>query len=96
MKIIAMKESKNLSNMSLYKLFSYLKAHEFEIGKRVEEGKALTSKITILITIENSEGPAMINNYEQLAFLIKRIQKFRKKNFKQLGSPSLQRQQKHR
>lgn len=61
--------------------------------KQVKEEEVSTSKTTALITAETKEIPAMTSD-EQMAFLMKRFQKFMKKKFKQSGSPSSQKQQK--
>lgn len=52
MKIVAMRESKNLSYMSLHELFSDLKVYEFEMGKRKEARVTSTSTVIGLVVIE--------------------------------------------
>ncbi|KAL8471720.1 hypothetical protein ACS0TY_029097 [Phlomoides rotata] len=45
MKVVAMRESKDLYKITTFELFSYLKAYEFDIDRRRDE-ETSTSKVT--------------------------------------------------
>ncbi|KAL8534689.1 hypothetical protein ACS0TY_010642 [Phlomoides rotata] len=48
MKVVAMRESKDLSKITTFELFSDLKAYEFDINRRKDE-ETPSSKVTALV-----------------------------------------------
>ncbi|KAL8536698.1 hypothetical protein ACS0TY_012042 [Phlomoides rotata] len=89
MKVVAMRESKDLSRITTFELFSDLKAFEFDIERRKDE-ETPSSKVTTLIAPTAESGQAADSDSEQdeLALFIKQFRKFVKggKSYMKKGS----------
>ncbi|KAL8473754.1 hypothetical protein ACS0TY_030559 [Phlomoides rotata] len=77
MKVVAMRESKDLSKISTFELFSDLKAFEFDIDRRKDK-ETPSSKITALVasTAESSQVVDPDSEQDELALFIKQFRKF--------------------
>ncbi|KAL8520591.1 hypothetical protein ACS0TY_011214 [Phlomoides rotata] len=53
MKVVAMRESKDLSKIYTFELFSNLKAYEFDTNKRKDEDTS-SFKVTALVAAESN------------------------------------------
>ncbi|KAL8542500.1 hypothetical protein ACS0TY_003386 [Phlomoides rotata] len=77
MKVVAMRESKDLSNITIFELFSNLKAFEFDIDRRKDE-ETPSSKVTAFVASTAESGQATDSDSEQdeLTLFIKQFRKF--------------------
>ncbi|KAL8542657.1 hypothetical protein ACS0TY_003515 [Phlomoides rotata] len=75
MKVVYMRESKDLSKITTFELFSYLKAFEFDIDKRKDE-ETSTLKATTLVAAESNPDVESEDDQDELALFIKQFKKF--------------------
>lgn len=87
LKVMAMRESKNLSKMNILELFSYLKTCEFEMD-RMKEKETSTSMPTALVAVEKHTANSSGITEEDMTLLMKKFKKFIKKDYKKQGSSS--------
>lgn len=75
MKVITMRESKDLSKMTPQESFPNLKAFEFEMNRR-DSGEASISKSITLVVVENSREDPDDPTNEEFALLSKKFKRF--------------------
>ncbi|KAL8469902.1 hypothetical protein ACS0TY_032679 [Phlomoides rotata] len=78
MKVVAMKESKDLSKITTFELFSDLKAFEFDIDRRKDE-ETSTSKVKTFVAATAKSNQAVESDdddQDELALFIKQFKKF--------------------
>ncbi|KAL8524302.1 hypothetical protein ACS0TY_014033 [Phlomoides rotata] len=75
MKVISMRESKDLSKITTFELFSDLKAYEFDIDRRKDE-ETPSSKVTTLVATESNLVADSEYEQDELALFIKKFRKF--------------------
>ncbi|KAL8480865.1 hypothetical protein ACS0TY_027403 [Phlomoides rotata] len=68
MKVVAMRESKDLSKISTFELFSDLKAYEVDIDRRKDEVTS-TSKVTSLVAAESNISAESDDEQDEWAYL---------------------------
>ncbi|KAL8529177.1 hypothetical protein ACS0TY_006579 [Phlomoides rotata] len=77
MKVVAKRESKDLSKITTFELFSNLKAFEFDIDRRKDK-ETPSSKVVALVasTAESSHAVDSESDQDELTLFIKQFRKF--------------------
>ncbi|XP_073138611.1 uncharacterized protein [Henckelia pumila] len=87
-KTVAMRESKDLNKIKLHDLFADLKAYEFELGVRTEEGTS-TSQVTKALTAADktptTKSAKQLSSFA-ISLFVKKFGRFMRKNHKNFQS----------
>ncbi|KAL8502792.1 hypothetical protein ACS0TY_021782 [Phlomoides rotata] len=74
MKMVAMRESKDLSKISTFELFSDLKAYEFDIDKRKDE-ETSSSKVTVVVAANSNVVLESEDEQDEMVLFIRQFKK---------------------